>query len=359
MHSKYVYGIIDCSEDKALGVAGLGGMAYTVSYGGVGCVLSDYSAVAFSCTSKEQTVQCLLKHQEVVEHVMKQHTVLPVKFGTVLTGSDEVYDLLFQGHHQFTEVLAEMADKVEVEVAATWNIQQVLQEVSAEDDIVRAREAVAGGQGQATFDQRIQIGKLVKASLDRRRNKCQEEMMGFLKLLAVDAQPNAMVSDQMVMNVAFLLDSANEERFVSGVRQLNDLFHNRIDFRVVGPLPPYSFATIEVAKPSPQQLEEARHLLQLGEAPSENEVRRAYRHLAAETHPDSRPPLGGGGRQGDPAARSGFGRLRQASEMLIAHSRRQAGKKGSLSISINRHKADEVQHIDLGETEITDRAAHG
>ncbi len=349
MNSKYIYGIIDSSDDEALGIAGLGGMVHTVAYEGVGCVLSDYPEPAFHCASKEQIVQCLLKHQEVVEHVMKRHTVLPVKFGTTLAASSEVYELLFQGHHQLTSALAKMADKVEIEVAATWDIQRVLQEVSNEEEVVRGREAIS--RGQATTEQRINLGKLVKASLDRRRESYRDRMLSFLQPMANDVQLNALVSDQMVLNVAFLLDGTEHEKLLSRISQLNDLFHNQIDFRVIGPLPPYSFATVEVTRPNRQQIEEARQLLHLGESITEAEVRKAYRRLAAEAHPDSRP--------GDQTAKSQFAKLRQASELLIAYCRGQAGSKGDLLISIKRQRPEEVQTPGFSEAMAIAGATHG
>ena len=336
-----------------MGIPGLGGAGpvYTMAHQGLSCVVSDYRGREFGSMSKEEVVHCLLSHQVVVEHVMTEHTVLPVKFGTLLATSDEVRDLLAQGYHQFIDALAWFQDKVEVEVAATWDTGQVLQEISNEDDIVRAREAIASRPGQQTLDERIHLGQMVKASMDRRRDSYRERMIDFLKPLAIDVQPNALVSDQMVMNVAFLVEKANQEQFDARVTQLNDIFHDQIDFRIIGPLPPYSFATVEIARPSPEKMEEARQLLHLGEVISEPEVRRAYRQLAAETHPDRKP--------GDELAKARFTKLRQASDLLIAYCRGQAESGGSLLINIRRLRDEEVQHLRFAEIGSVAGAADG
>ncbi len=110
---------------------------------------------------------------------------------------------------------------------------------------------------------------------------------------------------------------------------------NQINLRIIAPLPPYSFATVEVIRPSPEKIEEARQLLGLGEVISELEVRKAYRHLAAETHPDRR--------QGDKLARMRLAQLRRASDLLVAYCRGQAESGGSFLISIRRSRSDEVQ----------------
>jgi len=336
-----VYGIIRGNNEISLGITGLGGSSqvYTVSNQGLGCVVSDYSGPEFSSMSKEDLVRCLFAHQVVVENVMREYTVLPVKFGTVLATRDKVHDLLAQGYSQFADALAWIEDKVEVEVAATWDTAQVLREIGQEGDIVRAKEAIASKAGPPVLEDRIHMGQMVKAAMDRRRDIYRERMISLLKPVAVDVQPNALVSDELVMNVAFLIEKAVQEGFDSLVKQLNDLFHDRINFRIIGPLPPYSFATVEVMRPSPEKMEEARQLLRLGQVFSEPEVRKACRRLAAEIHPDRNP--------GDELAKARLAKLRQASDLLMAYCRGGTGAGGSFLIYIRRLRDEGVPHLRL------------
>ena len=338
MEGKYLYGIIDSSKETDWGISGLGGLgpAYTVAHQDVGCVVSDYVGADFGSLPKEEVIRHLLKHQAVVEHVMEKHTVLPVKFGTVLGGGGEAISLLRQGHRQLVAALGWIQDKVEIEVAATWDTKQVLREISAEPEIAQAREALAGRLGGPTLDERLHLGQTVKAALDRRRDSYRVRMIESLRPAVVDLQLHALVSDELVMNVAFLVERSGQEEFDRRVRQLNDLFHDQIQFRILGPLPPYSFATVEITRWSPEKIEEARQLLQLGEDISETQVRKAYRHLAAETHPDRRP--------GDEMAKVRFLKLRQASDLLMSYCRGGRESEGGLSLAIRRTGSEEVQH---------------
>lgn len=343
MEGKYIYGIVTGSNETIVDINGLGNSSrvYTIGYQDLSCLLSDYHDVDFSCMPKERIIRNLLRHEIVVEHVMKEHNVLPMKFGTLLATSAEVRNLLLQGYSQFVDTLSQIQDKVEVEVAATWDTTRVLQEISKEKDIVSAKEAIASKSAQQTLSDRLHLGQMVKASMDRRRDSYRERMVDILKTMAVDVQRNALVSDQMVMNVAFLIEKSNQEQFDKSVRLLNDLFRDEVNFRVIGPLPPYSFAMVEVTKPSPDKLREARQLLQLGETSSEPDIRKAYRHLAAETHPDRKP--------GDELARKQFAVLRQASELLIAYCRGQAKSGDNLLINIRRLRDEEVSHLRFAE----------
>lgn len=319
---KYIYGIIQADQEVGLGAVGLGGSAvYSIARDGLACILSDYWGPEFRALPKEEVVHHLLAHQAVVERVMEGHTILPLKFGALLSGDAEVRDFLSQGRSRLASALAQFQDKVEVEVAATWDTTSVLAEVANQEDIVRARAAVGTMPPGETFQQRVRLGQMVKEVLDKRRDTYCKRMMEFLKPLALDVQPNVLVSDQMVMNVAFLVEKGHLEEFDDRVRQLNDLFQDQINFRIIGPLPPYSFATVEVNRPSPEKIEAARQHLRLGEFVSESQVRNAYRHLAAEAHPDLNP--------GDQAAGERLTKLREASEALIAYCRGQAGADGA------------------------------
>ena len=67
---------------------------------------------------------------------------------------------------------------------------------------------------------------------------------------------------------------------------LDERFAGALNFRCVGPLPPYSFCTAEVEKIDPQMLDAARSVLELPSAPSFQEVKQAHRRLVQQFHPD-------------------------------------------------------------------------
>ena len=321
MGRKHVYGIVQADRGTRPGALGVGGSPiYTLAYQGLACVLSDYAGDDFANMPKEELVRHLLVYQAVIEQVIEEDTVLPVKFGTLLAGEGEVLELLSQGHSRLADALARVDGRIEVEVAATWDINQVLAEIAHEPEIAQAREAVRKALATLpagdVLQQRVRLGQMVKEALDQRREAHRQRMMDFLRPLALDMQPNALISDQMVMNVAFLVDRAREKEFVCHLEQLSDLFHDQINFRIVGPLPPYSFSTVEVSRPDWDEIEAAKQALGLGDVISESEVRQAYRSLAGRSHPDLNP--------GDGAAKDRFTRLRSASATLLGYCRGRA-----------------------------------
>jgi len=329
MHGKYVYGIIIGNGDTALGVRGMVGTSpvYNIAHEGLSCIVSDYAGGNFNTMSREELARRLVMHQVVDEQVAKRHPILPVKFGTVLATSDEVHRLLTQGHPQFFLTLLWMQDKAEVQVIASWAGGQVIDENGAGPEMLPAEEPIPPEWAAASVSQRPQ--------------SYLERMIDSLQPVSVDVQPYPPKSGEMVVNAAFLVAQANLDAFHGRVNQLNALFYKQINFQITGPLPPYSFAVVEVSKPSPEAINKAKLLLNLNEVAGEVEVRKAYRRLAALVSSDRKLV--------DKLARARLMALRRASDLLVAYCRGQAEKNGGFLISIRRSRSDEVQPHRLAE----------
>ncbi|MBI2912297.1 MAG: GvpL/GvpF family gas vesicle protein [Chloroflexi bacterium] len=325
MPRKYLYGIIPTSQPMSFGPSGFPQQSeavYSVVHKGLGCVVSDYSGEDFASLPRETLLRCLMAHQEVIERVMKERPVLPVKFGTLVDGDADVHKLIDQNGKRLSDALEQLGETVQMEVAATWDLPFVLAEIGKEEELVRLRGSLTGRPAAAVLEQRIHAGMRVKEALDRRREEYRQRLLESLRAVALDVQPNPLVADEMAINVAFLIDREREARFDEAVRELDRAFHERLRFRVIGPLPPYSFATVEVVRPCAEKLNEARRRLGLGASVSREEVKQAFRRLAAQTHPDARGENG----QGDEE----FVRVREAYELLSAYCRGQTdGERGT------------------------------
>ncbi len=110
--------------------------------------------------------------------------------------------------------------------------------------------------------------------------------MQTLKQETVDACLHGLASDEMIFNAAFLLEKKNEEFFTQTVHSLDHKLENAVNFRVVGPLPPYSFSTILLERIDPDRIEEAKKIFGLKGEITDKIVRDAYHQLAQKCHPD-------------------------------------------------------------------------
>ena len=287
---KYIYGVIKISQPVTFGHSLLSSNpeeVYTVFHRDLACVVSNYDGSDLALLPKEDKLRCLMTHQGIIERVMKEgYTILPVKFGTLVEDEDEIRRILKQEYTRLVQNLNQMAGRVEIEVAATWDLNKVLEEIGGEEEIRQLGRSMVGKSASEIMEIQINAGKVVKKSLDRRRESYRRQTMQSLAEAALDIQPNALIADQMVMNIAFLIPRERQEEFDSRVRQINGAFNDQINFRIIGPLPPYSFSTVEIKRPDPVKIEQARQLLGLGTEVSHKELKEAYRHLAAKSHPD-------------------------------------------------------------------------
>jgi len=315
MTATYVYAIIPTGNrvifDEVAGVDDEQDEVYTVPHRDLAAVVSASPLADYRGLKRDQAARYLVTHQRVVEAVMRAFPVLPVKFGTVLSDEDSVRRLLAQGETLFRTTMEEFAGRVQMEVVVLWDLQKVFQEIGQEAHIAQLKAQIAGHPPEETLIERVAIGQLVQKSLEQRRASSRDYLIYSLSKVALDSMVNPLMDDSMVVNVALLVDEAGQEALDQQLELLDEEFEGQLTFRRVGPLPPYSFATVEVEVPSFEAIDEARRRLGLGETATAGEIRRAYHRLAGTAHPDHNPD--------DPEAEARMTELAHAYELLTAY----------------------------------------
>ncbi len=308
---KYIYGVIKTSQSATFGQSLTSSNpeeVYTVVHRNLAGVVSNYDGSDFPSLSKEDKLRCLMAHQGIIERVMKMYTILPIKFGTLADAEDEIRDILEQGYKKLTQTLNQMNGLIELEVAATWDLKKVIEKIGNAAEIRQLKHSIAGKTASEMLEMQIEAGKLVKETMDRWRESYRSQIIRSLAGVALDIQSNALVTDEMVMNVAFLIQREKQGDFDEQMKRINEAFNDQINFRVIGPLPPYSFSTVEIKRPNLEKIEEARQLLDLDTDVSDEELKKAYRYLAAKSHPDVH--------RGDDTSNKQFAKVREAFALL-------------------------------------------
>ncbi len=301
----YIYGIIASNEVKQfgrtpglhgqvsnpIGEASRTGEVYTIPYQDIACVVRDTDMDSFSSLPKEVLGRHLVEHQMVIERVMQNYTIIPFKFGTIAEGRDEVTSILQGGYTSFKAKLGAMDRTIELDVAALWNhMNGVIRRIGEENDKIRSfRDEVAKKPPQETLQDRIKIGCMIKDALDEQKTRLRAEMFEVLSETVADCQEHELMDDKMVLNCAFLLPKDRETEFDRALDELNKKYKEEIDFKCVGPLPPYSFSTVEVKKVGYEEIDAAKQVLGLGDAVTMAEIKECYRELALKFHPDNNP----------------------------------------------------------------------
>ena len=305
----YLYGIIPACKSRNFGPIGMdGGNVRVVTDGVVAMVTGPAARMDFSLLSSQETLRYIAKHQRVLERVMTDSAVIPLKFGTFADDDRQILDILHSGKQAFVRTLEKCAGKFEWDLVACWtDLQAVLSEIAAEPAVVAMKAKIKAHGLQAgwpaasrlagpTMEQRIRLGRLVKEMLTRRRDQIAAEVVAALQAQWPEIVLNPTKDDAMTLPAAVLIGRDEESLFDRFIDRLNRDYWGRLDFRCVGPLPPYSFATAEVRAVDTEELDAARQLLRLpscenpfSHAYRPAEIKAAYRRVLPEVHPDRNP----------------------------------------------------------------------
>jgi len=240
---KYVYCIIDSSDPLRFGPVGIGAEpseVYTVHYKNLAAVVSDAPLEVLDSTREN-----VLAHERVNETVMREHTVIPMSFGTIFKTREDIVELLRSAAEAFGDVLNKMQNKLEFGLKVLWDRDQAIREVENEDeDISRLKKEISGQKGP-TYFARMQYGRLIDSALQSRSERYVADILEQLREVSVASRINKPIGDKMIMNAAFLISRDQEQAFDAKVKSIAGKF-DKLTFKYTGPWPPYNFVNIRL-----------------------------------------------------------------------------------------------------------------
>ena len=118
---------------------------YTINYKDMAAVVSDVPIAPLDSTREN-----VLAHERVNETVMREHTVIPMSFGTIFKTREDIVELLRSAYDAFADVLNKMQDKLEFGLKVLWDRDEMVRAIEQEDEDIH----------------RLKIGDLVAEGLD-------------------------------------------------------------------------------------------------------------------------------------------------------------------------------------------------
>jgi gas vesicle protein GvpL/GvpF len=240
---KYVYCVIEAGDPFKFGPIGIGAEpseVYTVHYRNLAAVVSDAPLEVLDSTREN-----VLAHERVNETVMREHTVIPMSFGTIFKTREDIVELLRSAAEAFGDVLNKMQNKLEFGLKVLWDRDQAIRELESEDDDIGRLKKEISGQKGPTYFARMQYGRLVDSALQTRSERYVAEILDELRDVSVASRINKSIGDKMIMNAAFLISRDRETAFDAKVKSIASRF-DRLTFKYTGPWPPYNFVNIRL-----------------------------------------------------------------------------------------------------------------
>jgi hypothetical protein len=224
---------------QAPAIIGVGHPVRLLRYRDLVAVVSDAPPRRMDITREH-----LLTHEGVILEAMQRGDVIPLTFGTIARNDNTVIDrLLKSAYSELLEQLKAIRGDIELDLKVLWHQERLYEEVVEENERIRT---LRSGIEQAPLQERIELGQLTSEAIAAKSDEESQVVLEALEPLVLEARPGRMLSDTMVLNVAYLMERSQQEAFERKVTELADSQEDRLIFRLVGPVPPYHFVDVNV-----------------------------------------------------------------------------------------------------------------
>jgi hypothetical protein len=239
----YVYGMVPGDVELNSGVRGVGdppGEIRLVRSGDLAALVSEVDISRPLGTPAD-----LQAHEEILDAVVTETPVLPLRFGAVLTSEDAVAEELLEANHdEFAAALRQLEGCAEYVVRGRYVEPAILEEILSENPAAaQLGDRIRGADSDATRDLRIQLGEIVNKGVAGRREADTRLLLSVTGDHCVASVVRTATSELDAVYVAFLVEVDKigelERRLAS---DLGDRWQGRVQLSIIGPMAPYDFA---------------------------------------------------------------------------------------------------------------------
>ncbi len=244
---KYIYGIIRHTGPIEFGHIGIGkrdDMVYGICFNDITAVVSNSPIIQYEVRRVNMTT-----HEKVLEEIMKQFTVLPVRFSTISEHDDDsgILTILEKDYDKFSDLLTKMDGKKELGLKILAHEAPIYESIIGKYDEIRSmRDKLINLPVDKTHYQRMKIGEMVAEALKTEIANYKTLILDSLSPLVDDMKVNDNYGELMILNAAFLIKNTSEPDFDKVVYDLDAKYGHIMTFKYVGTLPPYNFVNLVI-----------------------------------------------------------------------------------------------------------------
>lgn len=233
---------------------------YFISYKGLYAVVSKVLPDEFSEDVLKKNLgnmrwmgEKVLRHERVIEGVMKNCSVIPFKFATIFKTEDSLKAMIDNYLDEFRDILERLEGQEEWGVKIYCDMEKFKTAVVKKDEqILRIEEEISSsGVGKAYFLNKKKeelIDDIANKKITGYRMEIRETLQKHssgacpIKLLPKEITSR---KDEMILNAAFLVDKTKLKGFIDSINYLKGGYADEgLNFDCTGPWPPYNFCSI-------------------------------------------------------------------------------------------------------------------
>jgi hypothetical protein len=241
---KYIYGIIEEPQSRRYSFPGIeDAEVYTLNYQELAAIVSDTELQEIDPTRRN-----VHAHTVAQDELLRDYTLLPMGFGMIASSEDGVRKLLEKNYQGLVREISRLAGKIEAELKVFWDQEAMTKQLQGESQELtklQARIKAASSPVEAR-NLLLLAGMQVERVAFTWRDKYAQRVYDVLRRLSSDARLNNPLGIKNILNASFLIDRHQEGVFKEEVYRLDSEYQGKVNFKYVGPLPPYNFINLKL-----------------------------------------------------------------------------------------------------------------
>jgi hypothetical protein len=289
---------------------------------GLAALLAPIVKTGWLGASRVELVRRLGEDQARLESLLRLGPLLPCVDEARLDSPAEAEDLLDASQDILARTLKEFGALVQFQICVEWKPEAMLK--------ARARDPELLARLDACGPDRAARGAVLGKFMNDLHKLLADEFRTKIAGAARDVVELPLSGEGGVVNLVALIDRAGEAALDGAVEAIDASCADALTIRYTGPLPPASFAGVDVKPCKAGDAEAARRLLGVGTTSSKSALREAFAARARAAHPDTAGPEAA-------SAGADLSELKEAFNLLARIDRKtSAGGKPPALVSIRR-----------------------
>ena len=235
----FVYAVVRADEHDGLPAGAIDDEPLRlVAHGSVAAVVNEIAVERPPGRRAE-----LMAYSRVVDGLLADGVVVPVRFGSVLPDDQSVVEqVLAPNEGYLSDLLDQLDGRAQFNVRASYRDDVALAEIVATvPAVAELQEGTRGRPDEEVFADRLRLGQLVAEVMDEKRHLDAGVLCEAI-LPLTDAHKLTMGSGlEVVLDLNLLVHDGRRAELEERLESLAETVHERLRLRLVGPVAPYDF----------------------------------------------------------------------------------------------------------------------